>query len=163
MPHHRGGSMKSEDFKAVIFRLGKEEFGIHIEQVVSIERMQSITTVPKLPKHVLGVIDLRGVVIPVVDLHLALMDENISVTDTTRIIVVSIDQGSVGLLVDAATDVLDIPANRIQPVEFIDRGGADFLKGVVNVNERLLMLLDVTKLLHNVTDMKQILQLEPLI
>lgn len=138
--------MKDLQFKVVVFELGNVAFGISIDQVLSIEKMQSVTKMPKMPKHVRGVINLRGTVIPIVDLRLHLVDTSGKDTEDTRIIVVNLEGLSIGLVVDEATDVLDIPSDTVQEVSI--RGEEiQNLTRVAKMEKRLLLLVDIEKLL----------------
>jgi purine-binding chemotaxis protein CheW len=148
--------MSINQSKSVIFRLGNQQFGIPIEQVVSIERMQPITQVPQMSHYICGIIHLRGNIIPLVDLYEALMERRIEETDATRIVVVTVDGNSVGLIVDEATDVMDINLDSIQSVEAIRQKQLDILLGVVKVENQLILLLDAVKLVSNLGDQKQI-------
>lgn len=145
-----------EDFKSVVFRVGNEEFGLPIQQVLSIERMQSITAVPKMPKYVVGVINLRGIVTPIVDLRKALLEREAQEKDTTRIIVVNVDDNPIGLVVDAATDVLDIPPDSIQQLNLSRDYHAAYLLGIAKLNARLLILIDINNLLQNITTLDEL-------
>ncbi|MFC4768807.1 chemotaxis protein CheW [Effusibacillus consociatus] len=135
--------------KYIVFRLLDEEYGVEVNQVRSIERMQRITRVPRTPEFVKGVINLRGVVTPIVDLktRFGLGTENY--TDSTRIIIVAVDEMEVGLIVDAASDVIDIPSEAIEPPpEAVGGVKASYLDGVANLGNRLLILLNLEKALN---------------
>lgn len=135
--------------KYIVFRLLDEEYGVEVNQVRSIERMQRITRVPRTPDFVKGVINLRGVVTPVIDLktRFGLGTENY--TDTTRIIIVAVADMEVGLIVDAANDVIDISADAIEPPpEVVGGVRAAYLEGVAKLQDRLLILLDLEKALN---------------
>ncbi|WP_318507809.1 chemotaxis protein CheW [Bacillus sp. T3] len=148
-----------QDLKTLVFRVGKEHYGIHINQVVSIERMQSITPYPNRPPYVLGVTTVREEVIPVVDLCAALTGESFQHEASSRIIIVQVYGNAIGLLVDAATDVLDIAADIIQKPNLFETREVTYLKGIAKQEERLLILLDIEKLLEDTTnldDLKEI-------
>ncbi|MGE6893648.1 chemotaxis protein CheW [Priestia flexa] len=131
--------------KFIVFQLGNEEYGIAVEQVKSIEKMQHITRVPRTEKYVRGVINLRGVVIPILDLRKQFGLQEQTHTDHTRIIIVIINDIEVGLIVDAANDVLDIYDDHIESApEVIE---ADYISGVVKVEERLIVLVNLGKVL----------------
>ncbi len=149
-----------EDLKIIVFRLMSEEYGVDVSQVLSIERVQHITRVPKSPPFVKGVINLRGKVIPVIDLRSRFDMPEITYTDTSRIIIVSISGVEVGLIVDAANDVIDIPRNLIEPAPQIVTGiDVEYLEGIAKINSRLLILLNLTKVLK-LEELKQLEKLE---
>jgi len=145
-----------QEFKALIFKVGQEEYGVHINQVVSIERMEPITSYPSRPPHVLGVTTIRDVVMPVVDVRSALTGETLKPTDITRIIVVQVYGKEMGLVVDSATDVLDISSETIQHPNLLENRTISYLKGISKLEERLIILLDIEKLLEDTTNLDEL-------
>lgn len=137
------------DLKVIVFQLMEKEYAIPVSQVRSIEKVEHITRVPKAAPFVKGVINLRGVVTPVIDLRsrFSLPEEQHS--DNTRVIIAGSNDMEVGLVVDAANDVLDIPAEAIesQP-EVVGAVGADYISGVAKLEKRLLVLLDLEEVLN---------------
>jgi len=151
----------SQKFKVVVFQVGNEEFGLHVERVVSIERMQPITVVPKMPEYVAGVINLRGIVTPIIDLRKALLQPEVKDDDRTRIIIARVDDENViGLIVDAATDVLDIPSDSVQKPNFSVNHDVAFLLGVAKLHDRLLILIDINQLLRDITSLEVLKQVK---
>lgn len=141
-------SQAVENRKVIVFQLNHEEYAVSVEQVGSIERIQPITRVPQTADFVKGVINLRGVVIPVIDLRIRFGLEEIEHTDTTRIIIFYLDDMEVGLIVDVANDVVDIPENIIEPPpEVVGTVHVDYIEGVAKLGDRLLILLDLQKVL----------------
>jgi purine-binding chemotaxis protein CheW len=137
-----------EVLQLVTFRLGNEEFSLDILKVQEIIRHMDLTRVPRTPEFVDGVINLRGRVIPVLDLRKRFglpKDEN---TNETRIIVVDVDNRTVGLKVDAVSEVLRLPADTVEPPPaIITSVESEYIKGVGKLDGRLLILLDVAKIL----------------
>jgi purine-binding chemotaxis protein CheW len=132
----------------VCFRIGKETFGVDIFAVREIVRVQEITAVPGAPEFVLGVINLRGRIVSVVDLGRQLGQTPSEITTASRILVIHLDGVSVGFLVDAATSVLKVPADSIEPPpDMIGGVKADYLEGVAKLEERLAILLNLRKVL----------------
>jgi purine-binding chemotaxis protein CheW len=141
------GSTMSE--KVIVFKLKDEEYGIPVQQVQSIERMQHITRVPRVNAFVKGVINLRGVVTPIIDLRCRFSIEQKEYSESTRIIIVSLNNMYAGLIVDAANDVIDIRPDAIEPPpEVVGSVEAEYLNGVAKIDRRLLILLNVEKLLN---------------
>jgi purine-binding chemotaxis protein CheW len=137
------------EVKVIVFQLKDEEYGVEVDQVRSIERMQHITRVPRTTDFVKGVINLRGVVTPIIELRNRFGIESIETTDSTRIIIVAVGSMEVGLIVDAANDVVDIPSDIIEPPPQIVGGiEADYLRGVAKMDKRLLILLNLDKVLN---------------
>lgn len=138
---------QSNQLQLVSFKIGAEEFGINILEVQEIIRMVEITSVPQTPDYVEGVINLRGKVIPVVDLRKRLSMETQQRDHNTRIVVVDVDNEIMGLIVDSVSEVLRIPAGSIEPApEIITGMDAEYIKGVVKLEEKLLMSLDLSKI-----------------
>lgn len=148
-----------EDQKVIVFQLKSEEYAVSVSQVSSIERMQTITRVPKTADFVKGVINLRGVVTPIIDLRARFDIETADYTDSTRIIIVYLDDMEVGLIVDAANDVIDIPQQAIEPApEVVGSVDVDYIDGVAKLDNRLLILLNLQKVLTNdeIAELKQV-------
>ncbi|MEN1966853.1 chemotaxis protein CheW [Lentibacillus sp. N15] len=143
--------MKNEqgiDRKVIVFQLKDEEYAVPVNQVGSIERFQSITRVPQTADFVKGVINMRGVVTPIIDLRTRFGMEATEHDDTSRIIIVNMDDVEVGLIVDAANDVIDIPENAIEPApEVVGTVDVDYIEGVAKLENRLLILLNLQKVL----------------
>lgn len=134
----------------VTFRLGNEEYSLDILRVQEIIRHMELTRVPKAPEFVDGVINLRGRVIPVLDLRkrfgLAADDK----TSDTRIIVVDVNNKTVGFKVDAVSEVLRLPSDKVEPPPSLVTGKESaYIKGVGKMEGRLIILLDVSKILTN--------------
>ncbi|HZW68212.1 MAG TPA: chemotaxis protein CheW [Pseudogracilibacillus sp.] len=136
------------DNKYIVFELEEEEYAIPVESVGAIERILPITRVPGTPRFVKGVVNLRGVVTPVIDLKEKFKGRLIEFNEQTRIIVVNIKEITVGLIVDSANDVIDINKEQIEPSpETINTEVTDFIDGVVKMDNRLFILLDLDKVI----------------
>ncbi|GAE91604.1 positive regulator [Gracilibacillus boraciitolerans JCM 21714] len=135
--------------KSIIIELNKEEYAIPVEVVGAIERMQHITRVPQTASFVNGgVLNLRGVITPIIDLRSRFNMPRIDPTDSTRIIIINLEKYDVGFIVDAAYDVLDIPEESIEPApEVIGTVDVDYIAGVAKVGKRLIMLLQLDRVL----------------
>ena len=133
----------------VTFKIGEEEFGVDILRVQEIIRTMEITRVPKSPDFVEGVINLRGKVIPIIDLRKRFGMEVREYDKHTRIIVIEINDMIIGFVVDAVREVLRIPADTVEPPPPAVMGGIDseYIRGVGRLDDRLLILLDLDKLL----------------
>ncbi len=135
----------------VSFVLDKEEFGVDILMVQEIIRLTTITPIPNAPEFIEGVINLRGKIIPVIDLRkrLNIGEKSPEYAKQTRILVIEIDGNVTGFIVDAVSEVLKIPTDQIEPppeiiVSSID---SEYIEGVIKLNEKLLVLLDFRKIL----------------
>lgn len=137
--------------KLIVFLINQNEYAITVDQVGSIERVLPITRVPSAPKYVKGVINLRGVITPVIDLKAKLHGKSTEFTDQTRILIVHIETITIGLIVDGASDVIDIQTEQVvAPPETVHTDVLDFIEGVIKLPERLLILLDITRLLDGI-------------
>ena len=136
-----------ELIQLVTFNLGQEEFGIDILMVQEINRMVEITKVPQSPPHCEGVINLRGKVIPVIDLRKKFEMDIEEWTKNTRIVVCDVEGSVVGMIVDAVEEVLRIPSSTIEPApEIVTTVNSDYIQGVAKMDDRLLIFLDITKI-----------------
>lgn len=134
----------------VIFSLEGEEYGIEILRVKEIKEMIRITRVPKAPHYVRGVINLRGEVIPIVDLRKKFNLEKRNDNDSTRIIIVAVDEITVGLVVDTSSEVIGILNKDIEEaLETIGNFEQGYISGIGKVGSRLIILLNVDKILIN--------------
>ncbi|MBR3117925.1 chemotaxis protein CheW [Oceanobacillus profundus] len=139
--------MAEEVTKFIVFKLNNQSFGVAVQQVISIERLQEVTAVPRSSKFIKGVTELRGETTPVIDLKERLMLTESATTNDTRILVVSVENMQIGLIVDAATEVKDIEQNQIQAAPKLVAGIHEtFLKGVAKVDNHLLILLDLERI-----------------
>ncbi|WP_167568855.1 chemotaxis protein CheW [Brevibacillus migulae] len=132
--------------KEIIFRIDREEYAISVMEVVSIEKPHELTPVPKQNPYVLGVIHLRGQVVPIIDLRKILNESASTVTDSTRYIIASVAGQVIGFVVDAATDILDVPASTIQKPALFSK---DFIYGIAKLEDRMIVLLDIPRLLES--------------
>lgn len=138
-----------QNIKVVVFQLADKEYVIPVSQVQGIEKLIHITRVPKTPSYVKGVINLRGVVTPIIDLKNRFGLGESELNDSTRIIIISLEDMNVGVIVDSANDVLDIPSNSIEPQpEVVGSLEQDFIAGVAKLDRRLLILLHLNNVLN---------------
>ena len=134
----------------VLFELGTETYGLDIATVHEIIRMQPITKVPKAPFYVEGVINLRGRVIPVVDIGRKFGFEKTEQAKNNRIVVVKIKETTLGIIVDAVTEVMRIPIESIDAVsDIVTSGQSDYLLGIAKLNNKMVILLALDKLLSD--------------
>lgn len=134
--------------KYLTFTLGKEEYGLEILRVREIIGLMDITVVPRMPNFVRGVINLRGKVIPVVDLRLKFGMNSIENTEETCIIVVDLDEMLMGILVDKVSEVLDIDKGEIDETpDFGISVNTEFILGMGKAKDKVIMLLDIQKVL----------------
>ncbi|MGE7595138.1 chemotaxis protein CheW [Peribacillus frigoritolerans] len=138
----------SEDMKVIVFQIKDKEYAIPVDKVSGIEKLLHITRVPKALKFVKGVINLRGGITPIIDLRVRFDFEEVEYDESTRIIIVILDDMEVGLIVDSANDVLDIPVESIEPQpEVVGHLASEYISGVAKIEKRLLVLINLEKAL----------------
>ena len=138
----------NNELQLVAFKLGREEYGISILQVQEIKRMTEITRVPHTPDYLKGVMNLRGSVLPVFDLKKRLDLPDNEYSDDARIVIVKVDEVTLGVIVDAVSEVLTIGQENIEPPQVVAGGViANYLSGIGKINDRLLILLDINSII----------------
>jgi len=138
-----------EEYQLVVFRLGKEEYGVDIAKVQEIVRIQEITRIPQAPSFVEGIVNLRGKIIPIVDLkkRFNLEGEEVSERDK-RVIVVNVSNQTIGIVVDSVSEIIRISREDIEPPPPIVAGiEAAYIEGVGKIDKRLIILLNIEKIL----------------
>jgi purine-binding chemotaxis protein CheW len=136
------------DYQIVIFELASELFGLQIASVESIIKLQPITQVPHAPGFVEGVTNLRGNVLPVIDLRKRFGFAPKDVDKNSRIIVVNVDKIKVGMIVDAVREVLTISEQAVEPAPAITMTvDSNFITGIVKITKNLVILLNLNKIL----------------
>jgi purine-binding chemotaxis protein CheW len=134
--------------KVIVFQIEDKEYAIPVDKVSGIEKLLHITRVPKALKFVKGVINLRGVITPIIDLRVRFDFEEVEYDESTRIIIVILNDMEVGLIVDSANDVLDIPVESIEPQpEVVGHLASEYISGVAKIEKRLLVLINLEKAL----------------
>jgi len=138
-----------KELQVVGFRIGRETFGLPISIVREIVRVPEITSVPNAPEYIEGVINLRGRIIPVVDLRKRFGDKTFERDKKNRIVVVELGSRAVGLIVNSASEVLRIRPSEIdEPHNVFKEGELNYIAGIGKLNGRLVILLDLNKILE---------------
>lgn len=136
--------------KFLTFLLGKEVYAVEIRFVIEIIGIQPITEVPELPEYVKGIINLRGKIIPVMDVRLRFKKEPKEYNDRTCIIVVEVESILLGLIVDNISEVISIPDEEIVPPPEINKGAeSKYIKGIGKVGSNVKLILDCEKLMSD--------------
>ncbi len=133
------------------FRLGAEEYGIDILRVQEIRSYEPPTRIANAPAHMLGVVNLRGVIVPVVDLRVKLGCASADFNSLTVVIVLNVKGRVVGVVVDSVSDVLELPREQIRPAPEMTSSTVDtaFITGIASVGERMLILMDIEALMSS--------------
>jgi purine-binding chemotaxis protein CheW len=139
----------SRELHIVGFQVGRETYGVPIASLHEIVRVTEITSVPDSPEYIEGVINLRGKIVSVIDLRKRFGSKQIANTKKNRILVVELNGRLTGLIVDAASDVLKIPADDVEAAPAVfQEGGLNCVTGLGKYKGRLIVLLDMNKLLQ---------------
>ncbi|ANE74112.1 MULTISPECIES: chemotaxis protein CheW [Dickeya] len=134
----------------LIFTLGDEEYGVDILKVQEIRGYDQVTRIANTPTFIKGVTNLRGVIVPIVDLRIKFMQQEVDYDDNTVVIVLNLGQRVVGIVVDGVSDVLSLTADQIRPApEFAVTLSTEYLTGLGSLGERMLILVDIEKLLSS--------------
>ena len=142
------GGVSDELLQLVSFNIGDEEFGVDILKVQEINRMVQVTRVPNTPDYVLGVINLRGKVIPIIDMRSRLGMKHKEFDKDTRIVVVEIESKVIGFVVDAVSEVIRINKSITEPPPPMVAGiDSEYITAIGKLEDRLLILLDLRKIL----------------
>lgn len=132
--------------KYLTFSLGQEIYGIDIKVVIEIIGIQAITGVPEVPDYVRGIINLRGKIIPVVDMRLRFKKEFRDYNDRTCVVVIEVNDVLIGLIVDGVAEVLDIPEDHVVPPPKLKASQNKYVRGIGKTGEQVTLLLDWSKL-----------------
>ncbi len=139
----------AKDLHLVGFRIGRETFAVPINLVHEIVRVPDITAVPDAPDYIEGVINLRGKIVSIVDLRKRFGEKEITRTKKNRILVVEVEGKHVGLIVDAASEVLKLPQGDVEaPPNVFEQGELNYVTGVGKLNDRLIILVELNKILQ---------------
>jgi len=146
-------TLMNNELQIVVFKLGREDYGISILQVQEIKRLTDITRVPHAPDYITGVINLRGSVLPVIDLKKRLDLPAGDYMDSTRIVIVKVEDIIVGMIVDAVLEVTTLNTDSIEPPQTVVSGvNAQYLDGVGKLDDRLLILLNLETIIGVATE-----------
>ncbi|CFQ30497.1 MULTISPECIES: chemotaxis protein CheW [Yersinia] len=134
----------------LIFTLGDEEYGIDILKVQEIRGYDQVTRIANTPAFIKGVTNLRGVIVPIIDLRVKFAQKGVSYNENTVVIVLNLEQRVVGIVVDGVSDVLSLTNEQIRPApEFAVTLATEYLTGLGSLGERMLILVDIEKLLSS--------------
>jgi purine-binding chemotaxis protein CheW len=151
-PVKNGKGPGEESHQVLTFVLGKETYGVDILRVQEIRGWSAVTKIPHAPPHVLGVLNLRGSIVPIVDLRMRFSLDRAEYTTVTVIIVVSVISSAgrrdFGVVVDGVSDVVDVNPEEVKAApELGAKGATDYIRGLVPVSERMVVLLDIDRLI----------------
>lgn len=144
-------NIEDSNREILAFKLGQEEYGIDILAVQEIRGYEPVTRIANAPEFIKGVVNLRGVIVPVVDMRIKFSLANPTYDSTTVVIVLSLGKRTVGMVVDSVSDVTNLTSEQIRPAP--DMGGRfklDYLTGLGTLDERMILLVDIVRLISSV-------------
>ncbi|MBD2786159.1 chemotaxis protein CheW [Xenorhabdus sp. DI] len=134
----------------LVFTLGNEEYGIEILKVQEIRGYDQVTRIANTPAFIKGITNLRGVIVPIIDLRIKFSQEDVTYNDNTVVIVLNLLNRVVGIVVDGVSDVLSLKEDQICPApEFAVTLSTEYLTGLGSIDDRMLILVDIEKLLNS--------------
>ena len=147
-PHADHAAYEAENREFLVFSLGTEEYAIDILKVQEIRGYENVTRIANTPEFIKGVTNLRGIIVPIVDLRIKFDLEKVEYDDQTVVIVVNLSERVVGVVVDSVSDVMTLTPEQIKPApEFGVTLSSEFLSGLGSLEDRMLVLVDIEKLL----------------
>ncbi len=148
MDLHQTEESTLNSIQLVSFSVGNEDYGVHIGQVQEIIRMTTITHLPQTEEYVKGIINLRGNIIPIIDMRMKFNMEALAYSELTRVIVVNMNDKLVGIVVDSVARVLELPEKEIEdPPSIIHGLSKDFIDGIGKTEDSMIIILKVDKVL----------------
>lgn len=144
--HAIGEDTGGEEYLA--FTLGREEYGIDILKVQEIRGYETVTRIANAPEFIKGVINLRGIIVPIVDLRIKFQLDRVEYNQYTVVIILNLKDRVVGIVVDGVSDVLTLQSQQIKPApEFSGALDTEYIRGLGSIDERMLILVDIERLL----------------
>lgn len=145
-PHRVG--QNTEHRELLTFRLGEEEYGIDILSVQEIRRYEAVTRIANTPEFIKGVINMRGTIVPIVDLRIKFRLGSVEYDDFTVVVILNVANRVIGIVVDAVSDVIAVDAEAVRPApEFGAHLDTDYLDGLATVDERMVIIVDIEALI----------------
>jgi purine-binding chemotaxis protein CheW len=148
MQEDRGQAVENTSSELLTFTLGNEEYGIDILKVQEIRGYEAVTTIAHAPEFIKGVINLRGIIVPIVDMRIKFNLGKVSYDETTVVIVLNFANRVVGMVVDGVSDVITLKADQVKPApEFGASLDTKYLMGLGTVDDRMIILVDIERLM----------------
>lgn len=144
------------DMKAVIIQCGQEEYALPVDTVVSIEKLERVNPIPHLPEFMLGLMKIRGELVPILDFQQILYGDSAKDDPNARVVVVQTENLSIGLLVLDAKEILDIPEGKLTSSGLMAYSRTPYFKSVANLEDRMITVVDAEVLSRTLTGMDEI-------
>ncbi|QFF99336.1 chemotaxis protein CheW [Psychrobacillus glaciei] len=146
--------MSSE--KVVVFQCGNEEYAVPIEHVISIEKLEHINPIPHLPNYLIGLMKIRGELVPIIDFEQILYNRSGAENESARVITMHTQDMSIGLLVVEAKEILDIATDDIKQIGLVNYTKTQYFTGVANLENRMITIVDPSILVRSIEGIKDI-------
>lgn len=146
--------MSSE--KVVVFQCGNEDYAVPIEHVISIEKLEQINPIPHLPNYLIGLMKIRGELVPIIDFEQILYNHNGADFESSRVITMHTQDMSIGLLVKEAKEILDIPSEDIKQIGLVNYTKTQYFTGVANLENRMITIVEPSILVRTLDGIKDI-------
>ncbi len=148
MQANEGQAADVNSRELLTFTLGGEEYGIDILKVQEIRGYDAVTTIANAPEFIKGVINLRGIIVPIIDMRIKFNLGNVTYNDLTVVIILNVANRVVGIVVDGVSDVITLTAEQLKPApEFSSTLGAQYITGLGTVDDRMIIVIDIEKLM----------------
>lgn len=128
--------------KVIVFRTGKEEYAVPLQYVVSIEKIEGLSPIPQMPIYVKGMIEIREQLIPIIDLEYIFYHRILSTDENTRLVIVQIEEITLGILVNEAKEIIEISPEQIKQIGLISGPATDYISGVASLDGRLVTIIN---------------------
>jgi purine-binding chemotaxis protein CheW len=142
--------------KVVVFRTGDAEYAVPLQFVVSIEKMGAATKIPHMPDYVKGIIEIRDELIPIIDLEYIFYQSCLKIDENARLIVIQSEKLSLGLLVNEAKEIIEIPEEKIKQVGLISFANTAYISGVASLDHRLVTIINPETLVGSLDGIKDL-------
>ena len=148
MPTNETKAAEGNSRELLTFTLGKEEYGIDILKVQEIRGYDAVTTIANSPAFIKGVINLRGIIVPIIDMRIKFNLDNVTYNELTVVIILNVAKRVMGMVVDGVSDVIALTADQLKPApEFSSSMDAQYITGLGTVDERMIIVIDIEKLM----------------
>ncbi|RFU66814.1 chemotaxis protein CheW [Bacillus sp. V59.32b] len=144
--------------KYIVFRIGNQDFGVPVSFVISIEKVIDLSDFPQMPKYVKGLTTIRDAVVPVLDMSQILFNRTLETNEDGIIILIDINGSQVGMMVNEAKEILDVPESEVKEIDGLFSQNASYLIGVVRANDTLINLLNPIEMLQNIDGIDEIIE-----
>ncbi|PLR96753.1 chemotaxis protein CheW [Bacillus sp. T33-2] len=133
----------------VLFMLHRGFYGVDLHNVVSIEKVIDTSSYPNMPEYMLGIVTIRGKIIPVVDVSKLLYNESTQIDESTRYILVETNGVTIALMVEKTNEIIDIEENQLNPVNFLGQDEGTYIKGVALQENRIITIIEISELVSS--------------